>query len=401
MLWIYIVVLYICAIKIYTMHIKRSLNEKILKRIEHVPVVAILGARQVGKTTIAKQLLKNYKQTIYIDLEKPSDRNMLSDAERFFKINNNMLICLDEIQLFPDIFPVLRSIIDDEEYNIKFLITGSASPELLRQSSETLAGRIAFFELTPFLLKEVNEIIDLEGYWLRGGFPLSILSKDIELSIEWRNNFILTFLERDLRNFGYNIPPETLNRLWKMIAHLNGQILNYSLLSNSLGYSDTTVKKYLDILVKTYMLRILQPYHFNLKKRLIKSPKIYIRDTGILHALLNIDSFNELFNQPVYGSSWEVLCIENILNLYNDWEAYFYRTSNGSEIDLLLTKGGRKIAIEFKTSSSPVPTKGFWNAIDDLKPDKTFIIAPVRNVYPYKNNIWVYPLNEFIELKDL
>jgi len=382
------------------MYIERLIKSVIIKSLNTTAVTAILGARQIGKTTLVKQLLKETKDTLYLDIEKPSDRNKLTDAESFFKINNNKTICLDEIQLLPKIFPVLRSIIDDDEYNIKFLITGSASPDMLRQSSESLAGRIAFFELTPFLLKEIlNKNIKLEDYWLKGGFPLSILSKDEDLSNDWRKNFILTFLERDLRNFGFNIPPETLNRLWKMIAHLNGQILNYSQLSNSLGYSDTTIRKYIDILSKTYMLRILPTYHINIKKRLIKSPKIYIKDTGILNSLLNINDFNELYSHPVYGSSWEVLCIENIINTFKRWEAYYYRTSNGNEIDLVLTKANSKIAIEFKTSSSPKVSKGFWNALDDLRIDKAFIIAPVKMAYPYKNNVWVYPIHSFLKLK--
>ncbi len=383
------------------MFYKRQITINIEKSLNSNPVTAILGARQTGKTTLSKKLLSEYKSALYIDLEKPSDRVMLSEPERFFKINNNKIICLDEIQLFPDIFPVIRSIIDDSEYNIKFLIIGSASPDLLRQSSESLAGRIAYFELSPFLLSEISDKNSLENYWQKGGFPLSLLAADDELSNNWRKNFILTFLERDLRNFGFNIPPETLNRLWKMIAHLNGQTLNYSQLSNSMGYSDTTIRKYIDILSGTYMLRILQPFHINIKKRLIKSPKIYIRDTGILNTLLNINNYNELFTHPVFGSSWEVLCIENIINTFKNWEAFYYRTSNGNEIDLVLTKANEKIAIEFKTSLSPSVSKGFWNALEDLKTDKAFIIAPIKTAYPYKNNVWVYPINEFLCLKNL
>lgn len=381
------------------MYFDRHISNHILKSLNLNPVTAILGARQVGKTTLAKQLLRNIEPALYLDMEKPSDRNMLTDAESFFKINNHKTICLDEIQLIPDLFPVLRSVIDDDEYDITFLITGSASPDMLRQSSESLAGRIAYFELSPFLLEEISGKEKSEDYWLKGGFPLSLLTADNETSLNWRKNFILTFLERDLRNFGFNIPPETLNRLWKMIAHLNGQTLNYSQLSNSLGYSDTTIRKYIDILSNTYMLRLLQPFHINIKKRLIKSPKIYIRDTGILNALLNISDYNELYANPVYGSSWEVLCIENIINTFKDWEPYYYRTSNGNEIDLVLAKANTIIAIEFKTSSSPGVSKGFWNALDDLQADKAFIIAPVKSAYPYKNNVWIYSINEFLKLK--
>ncbi|MBL6962890.1 MAG: ATP-binding protein [Bacteroidetes bacterium] len=381
------------------MFIKRQLESDLHKSIKDVPVTAVLGARQTGKTTLVKQVLKSYGEILYMDLEKPSDRFMLTDAESFFRINNNKIICLDEIQLFPEIFSVLRSIIDDDNYHIKFLVTGSGSPELLRQKAESLAGRIAYYELTPFLYQEISPNETLDNYWLKGGFPLSLLAETTESSNNWRRNFILTFLERDLRNFGFNFPPETLNRLWKMIAHINGQVLNYSQLSNSLGYSDTTVRKYLEVLSKTFMLRILPPFFINLKKRLIKSPKLYIKDTGILHSLLNINDFNELYINPIYGSSWELLCMENIIYKFNNWEPFYYRTSNGSEVDLVLTKASKKYVFEFKASSSPSVTLGFWNCLEDLKPDKSFIISPVKMAYPYKNDVWVYPLDEFLKLK--
>ena len=343
--------------------------------------------------------MKGLDATLYLDLEKPSDRSMLSNPERFFEINNNKIICLDEIQSVPEIFPVLRSIIDDEAIHIQFLITGSASPDMLRQSSESLAGRIAYYELSPFLCEEIAQKETFEKYWLRGGFPLSFLASDDEMSMNWRKNFILTFLERDLRNFGFNIPPHTLNRLWKMIAHINGQTINYSRLSNSMGYSDTTIRKYLDVLSNTFMLRFLYPYHLNIKKRIIKSPKIYIRDTGILNTLLNINDFNEMFTHPVYGSSWETLCIENILHTFKKWDPFFYRTSNGNEIDLILTRSNTVVAIEFKTSPSPSISKGFWYALDDIGADKAYIVAPVKNAYPYKNDCWVVPLNGFLNLR--
>ncbi|RLD35674.1 MAG: hypothetical protein DRI74_10435 [Bacteroidetes bacterium] len=394
------VIFYIFA-KIFIMNVHRYIYDEIMESLEHFPITAIIGARQVGKTTLAKQVMKHFENALYIDLEKPSDRTMLSDAEQFFKFNNGKLICLDEIQLLPEIYPLLRSLIDDEQFDIKFLITGSASPDLLQKSSESLAGRIAYYQLPVFLLNEIGNNYNLENYWFRGGFPLSLLSPTNKQSIKWLDNFILTFLERDLKNFGFSIPSETINRLWKMLAHVNGQILNYSLLSNSMGYSDTTIKKYIDILTNTYMLRIIKPYYLNTKKRLIKSPKLYFRDTGILHRLLNIRDFNELFQHPAYGNSWETLCIENIINTFNHAEPFYYRTSGGNEIDLVLTAGGKNIAIEFKTSSSPTVTKGFWQALDDLKSEKAFIIAPVKAPYPYKNNVWVYPIQEFLQIKNL
>jgi len=324
---------------------------------------------------------------------------MLEDPENFFRIFNNRIICLDEIQLVPDIFPVMRSIIDDEEFDIKFLITGSASPHLLRQSSETLAGRITYFYLSPITLNEVDDTISLDRFVLRGGFPLSLLSENDQDSFRWREGFILTYLERDLRQFGFNIPPETLRRLWKLIAHTNGQVLNYSQFSTTMGISDMTVRKYVSILESTFMLRLLQPFHLYIKKRLIKSPKLFIKDAGITNALLNIREFTELFSHPAYGGVWEALCIENIIEKFSEWEPWFYRTSTGNELDLILTKANKKIAIEIKTSSIPKVTRGYWQALEDVKADKGFIIAQVKHPYPYKNGIWIYPIKEFLKLE--
>ena len=217
--------------------------------------------------------------------------------------------------------------------------------------------------------------------------------------MEWRTNFIRTFLERDLRNFGFDIPADMLNRLWKMLAHNNGQLLNYRQLSNSMGTSDTSIRKYIDILANTYMLRILHPYASIIKKRLVKSPKVYIRDTGILNALLKLDDMNEMLSHPSYGGSWELLCLENIIQHYPQFEPSFFRSSNGNEIDLILTKGNQKIAFEFKASTTPKVTRGFWTALDDINATKAFIIAPVRMPYPYKDDVWVYPINDFLSLK--
>lgn len=383
------------------MYIPRFVKNRLKQYIEIFPVTAILGARQTGKTTLVKEFISGIENAVYLDIERPSDRNRLADAELFFSSNKNRMICLDEIQLMPEIFPVIRSVADDKALNLKFLITGSASPELLRQSSETLAGRIGFIFLPSFIFPEIEKVTDLNKYWLRGGFPRSLLAKDDEISFLWRENFIITFLEKDIRNLGFNISATTMHRFWQMTAHSNGQIINYSMLANSLGLSDMTIRKYMDILSETYMLRILRPYYANLKKRLIKRPKVYFRDTGILHSLLGISNFNQLLGHPVLGTSWEALCIENITNVFYKWEAFFYRTSAGAEIDLLLIKSGRKVAIEFKTSKSPNVSRGFWNAIQDLNIDKAYIIAPIDSPYPYRKNVWIYPLTDFLKLSDL
>lgn len=378
-------------------YIERLLSDQIRNSLDRNPVTAIIGARQVGKSTLAKKIVEQYDKWLYLDLEKPSDRILLTDAESFFYLHKRKTICMDEIQLSPDIFSIIRSVVDDSSFRGKFLVLGSASPELLKQTAQTLAGRISYFELTPFLWEEISGLRTLQTYHLRGGFPISILAETDEIAFEWLDNFIITFLERDLRTFGFNLPPDTLHRLWKMIAHVHGQIINYSQLANALGVSQPTVRYYIDVLSKTFMLRTLQPYYANVKKRLVKRSKIYIRDTGILHALSRITTFDDLYAHPLYGVSWEGIVIENIIQKYKQWESFFYRTASGDEIDLVLEKGRKKIAIEIKTSASPKLTKGFWRALEVLQPDETYVIAPVRQTYPLNKDVWVYRFEDFLQ----
>lgn len=377
----------------------RQLEKELLVQFNNIAVTAIIGARQVGKSTLSKKILERYPNSIYLDLELEKNQLALTEPYLFFEQNKDKLICLDEIQLLPRVFKEMRGFID-EYPTTKFLVLGSSSPELMRQSSETLAGRIFYYELNPFLFTEIKDKIDLNQYWFKGGFPKSILG-DNAYSSEWLGNYIKTYLERDVQQFGYHLPPENLKRLWVMIAHLNGQILNYAQLAQSLGVSAPTVKNYIDILEHTFMVRRLQPYFINIKKRIIKAPKIYIRDTGILHKLLNIDSVNTLYTHPIYGFSWEGMVIENIIQKYKTYEAFYYRTSNGNEVDLLLIKGNKKIALEIKVSSAPHVSIGFWNAVEDLKVDKAYIIAQVSMPYPLKNNVMVYPLEEFLALENV
>ncbi len=378
------------------MSIHRLEEETIKYFMPDIPVVGIIGARQVGKTTLAKSLLSNFNDVVFLDLEKKSDRQIIENTEDFLNLNKGKVICIDEIQMMPDVLAEMRNFVDNNN-DTKFIVLGSSSPDILRNSSESLAGRIFYFELQSFLWQEIKNKTSMKDYHLLGGMPKSILAKKKELSFVWLKNYIRTFLERDLRNFGFNIPPDTLHRLWQMLAHLNGQILNSSQLANSLGLTHTTIKTYIDILSNTFMLRILQPYHINVKKRLVKSPKVYFRDTGVLHTLLNIETYNDLFAHPVYGSSWEVTVIENVIAKYKNWNYYFYRTATGNELDLVLTKANRVIAIEIKSSNTPKLTKGFWYAIDDIKATEAYVIAPVRMPYPLKKNIMVYPLNDFLE----
>jgi predicted AAA+ superfamily ATPase len=378
------------------MILKRNLLEEILKHFKSIPVTAIIGARQVGKSTLAKEILSRFKNHVYLDLELAKNRALLEEPYLFFEENKDKIICIDEIQLMPYLFSEIKGFVD-ENPKTKFLILGSSSPDLIKNASETMAGRVFYYELSPLLWNEIKNIkFTYKSHWLKGGLPKSLLSNN-SYSKEWRKNYITTFLERDLKQFGFNIPSSTIRRVWLMLAHLNGQVLNYSQLANSLGgISSPTVKSYIDILEYTFMIRRLPPYFSNLSKRIVKSPKIYFRDTGILHSLLEIYDFNTLYTHPIYGFSWESYVIENIIQKFKDYEPFYYRTSNGSEIDLLLVKGKEKIAIEIKASAQPQISIGFKNAIKDLKVSEAFVIAQNSIKYKIDKNIVVYPFIEFI-----
>ncbi len=375
---------------------RADLVETLKSRLESNPAVALLGARQVGKSTLAEVLLKQYPGATYLDLERPADINKLTDPEAFFTSVGQGLICLDEIQRLPDIFPVLRGLIDRNKRNAQFLLLGSASRDLIRQSSESLAGRLSYLEITPFTQAEVPAITPAV-HWLRGGYPRSVLADDDEASFQWREDYIRTFLERDIPQLGFQIPANTMARLWRMLAHSHGQVLNASKLAASMGASPHTIRKYIDLLEQTFMLRVLLPYTSNTKKRLVKSPKVYLRDSGILHALLGIETREELFGHPVYGPSWEGYVIENIVTQLPRWKASFFRTSNGAEMDLVFEKGSKRIAVEVKSSSSPMVSKGFWTSIETIQPDATYIVAPVDSAYPVAERVNVVPLPVFIK----
>lgn len=364
-------------------YLKRLLRKELDIRLKQFPVTAILGPRQCGKSTLAKHMLEHIPSVIYLDLERNSDLNKLSDPELFFHLNMGKLICLDEIQRYPEIFKVLRSMIDKNRVNGRFMILGSASPGLLRQSSESLAGRIAYLDLTPFTIEEIPES-NLFKHWLRGGFPDSFLVETNEQSMLWRENFIRTFLERDIPSLGFKNNPLVIRRLMIMLAHNSGQIFNSSKLAASLGISHPTVKTHLDILVNTYMVRSLSPYFVNIKKRLIKSPKVYIRDSGILHSLLGIETYNDLLGHPVFGSSWESYAVEQVSTKYFSWNKYFYRTAAGAEIDMILEKGIKKIAVEFKASTSPKLTTHFYTALEDLGIKQSYVIVPLDKKESYQ-----------------
>lgn len=377
-------------------YIKRNLTKKLLAHIKEYPVVALLGPRQVGKSTLAKQIINKIPNGVYLDLERPSHLNRLNAPEYFFSQNKKSLICLDEIQRLAEIFPLLRSVVDENKKNGQFLILGSAGKELLRQSSESLAGRISYLEMTPFTLLELSKK-EMEKLWLRGGFPGSLLSKNELTSVEWRENYIRTFLERDIPQLGLKISPHSIGRLWNMLAYSHGQTLNSSKIAGSLGVSSHTVNSYMDILEKTFLIRILPSFSTNLKKRVIKAPKVYLRDSGILHSLLGVDSMNELFGHPIFGNSFEGFIVENIISSLPRWQFYFYRTKSGAEIDLLMIKGLRRVAVEIKVGKSPTLTKGFYTAAEDVQAKEKYLIAPVDSAYTIKGNVKVMHLSNFLK----
>jgi len=380
--------------------LKRHLYPIIELALEQFPAVALLGPRQAGKTTLARSITAGRAGSLYLDLERPSDLAKLADPELFLSRYADHLVVLDEIQRRPELFSVLRALIDDNRHPGRFLLLGSASPQLLQQASESLAGRISFHELSPFDVSEVQPTFaELPSFWLRGGYPLSWLAKTDEASAAWRESFIATHLERDIPAFGIRVPSTTLRRFWQMLAHLHGQMWNASRLASGFGVSAPTVQHYLDILEATYMVRRLQPLHANLSKRLVKSPKIYLRDSGLLHALLGLRSLEDLAGHPVVGASWEGWVLEQIAQLLpSPWQLSFYRTAAGAELDIVAERGNKKIGFEIKFSSAPTLTKGFWSAVDDLALERVYVIAPVETGYPLGQNVDVIPAIELNKL---
>ena len=382
--------------------IKRWIIHKLKETIQHTPAVVLLGARQVGKTTLALEISKD-RSSLYLDLESPEDLLKLSDPTTFFSRHSDKLIILDEIQRTPDLFMVLRGLIDKNRQagrkGEQFLLLGSASMDLLRQSSESLAGRISYVEMTGFNVLEVlTEKRDVSHLWLRGGFPNSYLAETDSLSMIWLENLIRTYLERDIPQMGFKVPAIRLRRLWTMLAHLEGEIVNCSKLATNLEVEGKKVSHYIDILVDLLLVRRLEPWHVNVKKRLVKSPRFYLRDSGILHRLLGIATYEALLSHPVLGKSWEGFVIENILSVIpNGVEAYFYRTAAGAEIDLLLKFSSQELwAIEIKHGVAPQIKKGFHQACEDVKATQKYVIYGGEDEFPIKNHTTVISLDKFL-----
>jgi predicted AAA+ superfamily ATPase len=377
-------------------YIPRFIEKDLELMFANFPVLAIVGPRQAGKSTLVKHMLSQNPKAIYLDLERPSDLSKLIDPELFLSAHKGKTICIDEVQRLPEIFPLIRSLVDEWAYNGAFILLGSASRDLLRQSSESLAGRIIYKNLTPFLLNELGDLKSQQDYWLKGGFPKSILAINDEISFVWRESFITTFLERDILQWS-NFTPTLMKRLWLMIAHINGQTINYSSLASSLGISSVTVKNYIDLLEATFMIEVLPPYYSNLGKRLTKAPKIYIADSGITTALLQIRNYDSLIGHPVFGSIWEQIVLSNLKGCFQGAEFFHYRTSNGAEIDLVMKYRGKTFAIESKATLSPVLSSGNYFAVEDIKPDAFFVAAPVEQSWFMKKDTEVLSVLQLVD----
>lgn len=371
--------------------IARRNKDPIRRDLACFPSVVLLGPRQVGKTTLAREVASEVPGALYLDLEDPTVVDRLSDARSYLDLHRDRLVVLDEVQRMPDLFRVLRGQIDERRRKGResghFLILGSASGALLRQSAESLAGRVAYHELPGLDALEVGR--DPSRSWLRGGFPDSITAATDDISIRWRANFIRTCLERDLPQAGLRAPAETLRRFWTMLSHWQGAPFNATTLAGSLGVSVRSVNRYADTLVDLMLVRRMQPYHVNVGKRLIKSPKHYVRDSGIVHALLNIRSLDDLLGHPVAGASWEGYAVENLIGAApQGTDAFFYRTRAGTEIDLLLMLPGQELwAIEVKRSSAPRVPRGFRTAAADVRAARSFIVYPGEETYPLGDGI--------------
>ena len=385
--------------------IVRKAQAEIMDLLEEYPAVGVLGPRQVGKTTLAETIASSLNpDPIYLDLESPSDLAKLHDPESYLDLHSGKLIILDEVQRAPELFAVLRGVIDRRRRQGRrvgqFLILGSPSLDLLQQSSESLAGRIAYKELSGITVDELADTIDLETLWLRGGFPDSCLARNDTASLRWRLNFITTYLERDVPQFGPRIPANTLRKLWTMLAHSQSGQLNIAQIGASLGVASPTAKRYIALLEDLLLVRTLLPWSGNVGKRLVKSPKVYIRDSGITHALLNLTTLDDLLGHPVAGASWEGFVVENLLScLPIGATPWFYRTAAGAEIDLVIEQGKKQlIAVEIKRSLAPTVSKGFYLGCEAIGATQRFVVYPGKERFPVGKDISAISLVEMMEM---
>jgi len=375
---------------------REHICESVYSGIKNNPVTALLGPRQCGKTTLARDIASKLN-SLYFDLENPLDEAKLKTPQLIFDSFEGLII-LDEIQTKPDLLPLLRVYSDKKPLKIRFLILGSASPELMKKSSESLAGRVHFIDMAGFSVDEVGGE-KLNKLWSRGGFPKAFLAKSDADSIEWRYDFIKMFLERDVLKLGLGVSSATMRRFWEMITHYHAQIWNSSEIGSSMGVSHTTAQKYLDALTGTYMVRQLMPYYGNIGKRFVKSPKIYLRDSGIFHTFLNVTTFKELLVNPKIGASWEGFACEQVLNRFGERDSFFWRTYNEAELDLLLLRKGKKYGFEFKCFDAPVLTKSMKIAKEDLKLEHLWVVYPGKQTYSLDKWCTCNPVTEMEKVK--
>ena len=369
--------------------------KNITKILELFPVAALLGPRQCGKTTLARIIAEKNPST-YFDLENPVDVARLSAPMSVLE-NIKGLVIIDEIQRKPELFELLRVLADRADNPAKFLILGSASPDMVKGASESLAGRIGFTDLSGFNLWEAG-VENRDSLWVRGGFPNSFLAPDDNGSMVWRENFIRTFLERDIPQLGISIPSETLRRFWTMIAHYHGRVWNAAQFARSMGTSEITARRYLDILAGAYMVRVLPPWFENLRKRQVKAPKIYIRDSGIFHALLQLENLSDIQGHPMLGSSWESFALEHVVGAFNNRDIYFWATHAGAELDLLVMSKGKRYGFEFKYADAPGTTRSMRTAINDLSLEHLWVVYPGKEEYALDETISVIPVSGILKL---
>jgi len=388
----------------FSMNIQRPIDEaKLMAALDRAPAVVLLGPRQIGKTTMARTLGAK-QEALYLDLERAADLRRLDDTDAFLRSHNDKLIILDEVHRAPALFPELRGVIDERRQAGKrtgqFLLLGSASLDLMQQSAETLAGRVAYMELGSISADDATVAgYSVDQLWVRGGFPESLCAADDRASLEWRMDFIRSYLERDVRLFAPRLPAAIIGRLWTMLANGQGSLMNTARLGQSLGVSAPTAQRYVDLLVDLLLVRRLPPYSANIGKRLVRAPKLYIRDSGLVHALLEIEHLDALLGHPVVGASWEGFVIESLIAAAgSNVSPYFYRTHDGAEIDLVFEHAGKPVlAIEVKRASAPTLTAGFHRACDDLAIPYRWVVAPVAEAYPMKNDVLAFPLIKAID----
>jgi len=373
---------------------RANLRKSVLTALKRSPVVAILGPRQCGKTTLAQRIARDRKRVVSFDLEMPVDLQRLENPLTALE-GLKGLVVIDEIQYRPELFKVLRVLSDRSPLPARFLILGSASPDLVRHTSETLAGRVEFIDMGGFDANEVG-IENIERLWIRGSFPRAFLARTNKDSVTWRSNFVRTFLERDVPNLGISIPPATLRRFWTMLAHYHGQTWNASEIGRSFGLSDKTVRGYLDILSGTFMVRQLQPWFENVKKRQVKAPKVYLRDSGMLHSLMGLTNKQQVLSHPKCGASWEGFAVEQVLAVLGEGDAYFWATHSGVELDLLFFQAGKRLGFEFKFQDAPRATKSMHLSIEDLGLQKLYVIYPGRDSYPLDKRIQVMSIRDLV-----